>query len=192
MHSFINFAVTGVGCPKNYWRCGGNNILPCHYSGNSTSSRKHGAGKPLELRLARSSSCWPSLGSAPATGPTWSSSVHSRRAYGFALDEFFAWYRAAERGAFRKALVQEYRVHLEVQGLAPSTINVRLAAIKKLAAEASDNRMLAPEVAAGIEKVKGAKLSGNRVGSWLAKKRRENCCGLPPATARKQAAIAPS
>ncbi len=35
--------------------------------------------------------------------------VHSRRAYGWALDEFFRWYRAADRGPFRKALVQGYR-----------------------------------------------------------------------------------
>jgi integrase len=41
------------------------------------------------------------------------------------------------------------------EDLAPSTINVRLAAVRKLAAEASDNGSLAPELAAGIAKVKG-------------------------------------
>ena len=74
-------------------------------------------------------------------------SPHSRRAYGFALDQFFAWYRAADRGPFRKALVQEYRAHLEKESLSPSTINVRLAAIRKLAQEAGDNSLLAPELA---------------------------------------------
>ena len=94
-------------------------------------------------------------------------SPHSRRAYGFALDEFFGWYRAADRGQFRKALVQEYRVHLENENLSPSTINVRLAAIRKLAQEAGDNAMLAPELAAGIAKVKGAPRRGVRIGNWL-------------------------
>jgi len=94
-------------------------------------------------------------------------SLHSRRAYGFALGEFFGWYRAADRGPFRKALVQEYRAYLETQGLSPSTINVRLAAIRKLATEASDNQMLAPEVAAGIAKVKGAPRRGVRTGNWF-------------------------
>jgi integrase/recombinase XerD len=95
------------------------------------------------------------------------SSVHSRRAYAFALDEFFAWYRAGARLTFSKALVQEYRAHLEELPLAPSTINVRLAAIRKLASEAADNGLLAPELAAGIAKVKGAKQSGVRAGKWL-------------------------
>ena len=94
-------------------------------------------------------------------------SPHSRRAYGFALDEFFRWYRATERGPFRKALVQEYRAHLERDNLSPSTINVRLAALRKLAQEAGDNALLAPELAAGIAKVKGAPRRGVRIGNWL-------------------------
>ena len=94
-------------------------------------------------------------------------SPHSRRAYGFALDGFFGWYRSANRGPFRKALVQEYRAQLEKENLSPSTINVRLAAIRKLAQEAGDNALLAPELAAGIAKVKGAPRRGVRIGNWL-------------------------
>jgi integrase len=95
------------------------------------------------------------------------SSRHSRRAYGLALDGFFAWYEAEARGPFCKALVQEYRAHLEAQELSPSTINVRLAAVRKLAGEAADNDLLAPEIAAAIAKVKGAKRRGVRAGNWL-------------------------
>jgi hypothetical protein len=50
--------------------------------------------------------------------------------------------RAKEEGqgtAFGKALVQRYRSVLEEKGLAPSSINVRLAALRKLATEAADN-----------------------------------------------------
>ena len=97
------------------------------------------------------------------------SSAHSRRAYGFALDEFFVWYRQSPRGPFRKALLQDYRAYVEAQGLAPSTINVRLSAIKKLATEAADNGLLSPEAAAGVEKVQGARRRGVRVGNWLEK-----------------------
>lgn len=114
---------------------------------------------------------------APASDPRWGelrrlvvdsvSSVHSRRAYGFALDDFFQWAEAEPRGPFRKALVNEYRAQLEARGLSPSTVNVRLAAIRKLAAEAADNGLLAPEIAAGIAKVKGAKKLGVRIGNWL-------------------------
>ena len=39
---------------------------------------------------------------------------------------------------FTKATVQRYRLDLEGRALAPSSINLRLVAIKKLAAEAAD------------------------------------------------------
>ena len=95
------------------------------------------------------------------------SSAHSRRAYGFALDQFFAWYAAEARAPFSKAVVQEYRAQLEARGLSASTINVHLAAVRKLAMEAADNGLLAPELAAGVARVRGAKRHGERVGNWL-------------------------
>ena len=94
-------------------------------------------------------------------------SPHTRRAYGQALDEFLAWYRAEGRGPFGKAAVQQYRARLEHKGLAASSINVRLAAVRKLASEAADNGLLAPELAAGIARVRGAKRQGVRAGNWL-------------------------
>ena len=51
--------------------------------------------------------------------------------------------------------------------LAPSTINVRLAAVRWLAYEASDTGLLSPDLAAGIRRVKGAKRLGVRVDNWL-------------------------
>src|SRR4051794_15496701 len=83
-------------------------------------------------------------------------SEHSRRAYATALDDFLGWYAAGPRGAFSKAVVQAYRSVLEERSLSPSTINVRLAAVRKLAAEAADNGLLDPVLAAGITKVRGA------------------------------------
>jgi hypothetical protein len=50
---------------------------------------------------------------------------------------------------------------------APSTINVRLAAVRRLAHEAADTGLLSPELAAGISRVKGAKRLGVRIGNWL-------------------------
>jgi integrase len=46
-------------------------------------------------------------------------------------------------------------------------INVRLAAVRRLAYEAADAGLLSPELAAGIRRVKGAKRLGKRVGNWL-------------------------
>ncbi len=96
------------------------------------------------------------------------SSEHSRRAYQHALGEFFGWYQAAAGGGgFTKATVQRYRSDLEGRELAPSSINLRLAALKKLAIEAADNALLDPAMAAAIGRVKGAKRSGVRAGNWL-------------------------
>ena len=46
-------------------------------------------------------------------------------------------------------------------------INVRLAAVRRLAYEASDTGLLSPDLAAGIRRVKGAKRLGVRIGNWL-------------------------
>ena len=80
----------------------------------------------------------------------------SRRVYRHALSDFLTWHTSKGRLGMNKALVQEYRADLDRRGLAPSSINLRLSVIRKLAAEAADNGLLAPELAAGIAKVRGA------------------------------------
>jgi site-specific recombinase XerD len=75
-------------------------------------------------------------------------SAESKRAYRQALDDFFRWCEAEASGGFTKATVNAYRASLEARGLAASTINQRLSAIRKLAIEAADNGFLAPELAA--------------------------------------------
>ena len=64
-------------------------------------------------------------------------------------------------------MVLRYRYELEARRLAPATINLRLAAVRRLAYEASDNGLLNPDLAAGIRRVKGAKRLGIRLGNWL-------------------------
>ncbi len=49
-------------------------------------------------------------------------------------------------------------VELEERKLGSSSIIVRMSAIRKLAVEATDNGLLAPELAAGIQRVKSAKI----------------------------------
>lgn len=51
--------------------------------------------------------------------------------------------------------------------MAPATINLRLAAVRRLAYEASDSGLLSPELVAGIRRVKGVKRLGQQVGNWL-------------------------
>src|ERR1022692_4914472 len=76
---------------------------------------------------------------------------HPRRSYEESLTQFFAWYAEQASGAgFTKPVVQRFVQHLKKKGLSASTVNVRLAPVRRLAAEAADNGMLAPELAAGI------------------------------------------
>jgi site-specific recombinase XerC len=91
----------------------------------------------------------------------------SRRAYEFAMDEFIAWYCSEPRLAFGRIVVTRFRMSLEERGLASSSINQRLAAVRRLAYEAADCGLLSPELAAGIRRVKGAKQLGHRSGNWL-------------------------
>jgi site-specific recombinase XerD len=95
------------------------------------------------------------------------SSPDSRRGYQHAIDEFVAWYCSEPRLAFNKTVVLRYRIHLEERGRAPGTINVRMAAVRRLAYEASDCALLSPELAAGIYRVKGVRKLGSRLGNWL-------------------------
>ena len=60
-----------------------------------------------------------------------------------------------------------YRIHLEQRPYAPATINLRLAAVRRIAYEAADAGLLSPELAAGIRRVKGVRRLGVRVGNWL-------------------------
>src|SRR6266700_878610 len=94
-------------------------------------------------------------------------SPESRRSYEFAIQNFVHWYCSEPRLALNRIVVTRYRMQLERLHLAPSTINQRLAAVRRLAYEASDAGLLSPELAAGIRRVKGAKQLGVRLGNWL-------------------------
>jgi integrase len=91
----------------------------------------------------------------------------SQESYAYAIDEFINWYCSEPRLAFNRTVVLRYRFFLEQKNLAPATINVRLAAVRRLAYEAADAGLLSPELAAGIARVKGAKRLGVRIGNWL-------------------------
>src|SRR5256885_8620529 len=88
------------------------------------------------------------------------SSPITRRVYNMALDEFIAWFKEAPHPGFSKATVSAWRVSLEARGLGSSSIIIRMSAIRKLAAEAADNGLLDPELAAGISRVKSVKSVG--------------------------------
>jgi site-specific recombinase XerD len=113
------------------------------------------------------------------------SSPITKRVYNLGLNEFFAWYEQEPRSGFTKATVSAWRVTLEARGLGSVSINVRITAVRKLAVEAADNGLLAPELAAGITRVKGAKSKGVRVGNWLSVRQAQALLNAPDVSTKK-------
>ena len=109
----------------------------------------------------------------------------TRRVYNLGLDEFFEWYGREPRPGFTKATVAAWRVALEARGLGAVSINVRITAVRKLAVEAADNGLLAPELAAGITRVKGVASKGVRMGNWLSVKQAQTLLNTPDITTTK-------
>src|SRR5579872_2633376 len=113
------------------------------------------------------------------------SSPITKRVYNLGLDEFFAWYGEEPRAGFTKATVSAWRVTLEARGLGAVSINVRITAVRKLAVEAADNGLLAPELANGITRVKGVASKGVRLGNWLSLKQAQALLNAPDITTLK-------
>jgi site-specific recombinase XerD len=107
------------------------------------------------------------------------SSSNTRRAYTQALNRFYGWHRPDDRAVLNRTVVEEYRKELEQLALAPSTVNIHLAAIRRLAVVAAENGLISFATAAEIGQVPGARLSGNCQGTWLNRKQAEVLLHLP-------------
>jgi integrase len=101
-------------------------------------------------------------------------SPHSRRNYAKALTLLFV--QAAGRPLTR-SLLMEYRAGMD--GLAPSTVNVRLSAVRKLVTEARRNGMLSAEEAANLTDIPNVRQQGTRLGNWLTKEQARELLAVP-------------
>jgi site-specific recombinase XerD len=113
------------------------------------------------------------------------SSPITKALYRKALDDFFLWWEGQGRPPFQRAAVQAHRAHLELKGYSPSTINQRLAALKRLAGEAAANGWLAAEAAAAIRDVSGIPQRGARAGNWLTRAQAQALLDAPDTTTTK-------
>jgi hypothetical protein len=66
---------------------------------------------------------------------------------------------------FNRTVVFSYRIHLEHQGYAPATINLRLAAVRLIVYETDDAGLLSPELSAGIRRLSGVRRIGVHLGN---------------------------
>jgi integrase len=103
----------------------------------------------------------------------------TRTMYEKALRDFFTWWEEQGRPEFTKAAVQTHRAALEAKGYASSTINQRLAAIRKLAIEAADNQLIPLDQAAAIARVKGIPKAETQTRNSLTEKQAEQLINAP-------------
>jgi len=76
-----------------------------------------------------------------------------------------------------RALLTEYRTTID--HLSPSTINVRLSAIRKLVGEARRNGMIGLEEAANLTDVPNVRQTGTRLGNWLTREQAKELLAVP-------------
>jgi len=113
-------------------------------------------------------------------------SPHSKTAYAHAITDFIAWYQASGYNAVTKAVVNAYKAHLQGNTeYSPSTINLRLSAIRRLAKEAADNGVIGEVYANGIANVKGVTKEGVRSGNWLTLEQAQALINTPDKTRLK-------
>lgn len=107
-------------------------------------------------------------------------SERSRRDYDRALTDFIVWYVGSGQTALTKAAVQAHVSALKAKGVTDSSINQRLAAIRKLASEAADYivgedeegrqiTLLPESVSQAIRRVPNIKRQGRKLGNWLSR-----------------------
>jgi site-specific recombinase XerD len=111
-------------------------------------------------------------------------SRETKRAYTRALTDFDTW-RLFRGRAFNRAVVQEYKAELQASGMGAVNISQRLTAIRKLAQEAADNGELDQAIAGGIQRVKGIRREGKKLGNWLTKEQAQHLINTPDITTLK-------
>ena len=125
-------------------------------------SKKRNKKRPPKRTLAL-----PDLEQSKAAVLNTLTSKSGQRSYDRAITDFVDWYCSEPRLAFNRTVVLRYRIYLEQKHYAATTINLRLAAVRRVAYEAVDSGLLSPELAAGIRRVKGVRRIGVRIGNWL-------------------------
>lgn len=101
-------------------------------------------------------------------------SPHTQRNYAKALDDLFAF--CASRPLSR-SLFMEWRAGME--SLSPSTINVRLSAVRKLVGEARRNNMIGQEEAGSLTDIPNSRQKGTRLGNWLTREQAKELLAVP-------------
>lgn len=105
---------------------------------------------------------------------------NTARTYCHALEEFDSWYSAAGRPAMSKAVLTRYKNYLLKRKLSPSTVNVKLSAVRKLIKQVGEDGGIDKATLQDILDVKGVDVKGVRMGNWLSQEDAERLLNAPP------------
>ena len=103
---------------------------------------------------------------------------NSRRNYSLALDELSA-FCEAHRQPLSRDLVLEFRAAMLERNLSPSTVNVKLAAVRKLVGEARRAKVISAEEASQLSDIPNVRQSGTRLGNWLTREQAKELLAVP-------------
>ncbi len=108
-------------------------------------------------------------------------SPHTKRNYAKALRELSD--LVCERHQpLTRSLFLEYKAALVERGLSPSTVNVRLSAVRKLIDEARRRGVLGAQEAAELADVPNVRQQGTRMGNWLTREQGRELLSVPDRT----------
>ena len=102
----------------------------------------------------------------------------TKAAYAAALGEFVAW-MGKQSEPLSKPLLEIWRAELAARGLAVSSINQRLSAVRLLFRQAAERGALPADEAARLASVENLKQPGQRLGKWLTEKEAGRLLGVP-------------
>ena len=103
---------------------------------------------------------------------------NSKRNYALALDELSAFCRERQHPISR-TLILEFRAAMLDRNLSASTINVKLAAVRKLVGEAKRAGVITAEESSQMEDVSNVRQNGVRLGNWLTKEQARELLAVP-------------
>ena len=106
-------------------------------------------------------------------------SPQSKRVYKMAIRDFLQYWQARDEPALDKLFIQTYIAYLQDKGVGESSINLRLAAIRKLTREASELQIWPDTVAAAFFSVKNIPQRGKRTGNWLSLEQAQQLINAP-------------
>lgn len=112
-------------------------------------------------------------------------SVRTRPEYKRALTDFMSWYTATGQAGLNKAMINAHITALKQTGVTDSSINQRLAALRKFINEAADNGLIDYATAFAISKIPNIKIGGKKLGNWLTKDQASQMLNSPDVTTLK-------